>query len=242
MKIVRARDYEEMSGIAAEIIAEEIAKKPDCVLGLATGSSPLQVYEKLAAKYRAGKLDFSRVVTVNLDEYKKMSKEDKNSYYHFMWENLFSKTNIKPANTYLPEGEQEEQKACQDYDRVLERVGRIDLQLLGIGHDGHIGFNEPAAVFSKGTHCVRLTEETAEANSRFFSSREEVPCHAYTMGVGAIMSAKKVLMVASGAGKACILKKAVEGPVTPAVPASILQFHSDFTLVADDAALSALQA
>ncbi len=241
MRIIRAKDYEEMSGLAADIIAEVIKEKPDCVLGLATGSTPLGVYEKLAAKYRAGELSFSRVATVNLDEYKGMGREDENSYFRFMRDNFFSKVDIRPENTHIPDGAEEEEKACRDYDRVLERVGRIDLQLLGIGHDGHIGFNEPAEAFSKTTHCVRLTEETAEANSRFFSGREEVPSYAYTMGVGSILSAKKVLMVAAGADKARILKKAAEGPVTPAVPASILQFHPDFTLVADAAALAELR-
>ncbi len=239
MRIIRAKDYEDMSRKAANVISAVMTRKPDCVLGLATGSSPVGTYENLVRRYEKGDLDFSQVTTVNLDEYKGLDRENPQSYYYFMREHLFSKVNIDPQRTFLPDGtEPDSEKACGGYNEILHRVGRADLQLLGIGHDGHIGFNEPADTFAKETHCVNLTDMTIEANARFFSSREEVPTQAYTMGIQTIMSAATVLMVASGADKAKILREAFSGPVTPQVPASILQFHPDFILVADEAALA----
>lgn len=239
MRIIRTKDYEDMSRKAANLISAVMTMKPDCVLGLATGSSPVGTYRHLIRRYENEDLDFSRVTTVNLDEYKGLDRENPQSYYYFMRENLFSHVNIAPERTFLPDGtEQDSEKACNAYNEILHRAGRADLQLLGIGHDGHIGFNEPSDTFAKETHCVDLTDMTIEANARFFSSREEVPTQAYTMGIRTIMSAKKVLMVASGADKAKILREAFCGPVTPRVPASILQFHPDFVLVADESALS----
>lgn len=243
MRIIRAKDYEEMSRKAANVISSVLTLKPACVLGLATGSSPVGTYRHLVSRFERGDLDFSRAVTVNLDEYRGLDRENSQSYYSFMNSHLFSKVNISRTNTYIPDGtEPDSEKACGEYDRILERAGQIDLQLLGIGHDGHIGFNEPSDRFEMGTHCVRLAEMTIEANARFFSCREEVPTEAYTMGIGTIMSARRVLMVASGADKAGIVKKAFRGSVTPAVPASILQMHRDFILIADEAALSELDA
>ena len=239
MRIIRAKDYEDMSRKAANIISSVMTLKPDCVLGLATGSSPVGTYKHLIRRYENGDLDFSRVISVNLDEYKGLDRENPQSYYYFMRENLFSHVNIRMDNTYIPDGtEADSEKACSAYNEILHNVGSVDLQLLGIGHDGHIGFNEPADTFAKETHCVDLTDMTIEANARFFASRDEVPTQAYTMGIQTIMSARKVLMVASGADKAKIIREAFFGPVTPQVPASILQFHPDFILVADEAALS----
>ena len=239
MRIIRAKDYEDMSRKAANIISSVMTLKPDCVLGLATGSSPVGTYKHLIRRYENGDLDFSRVTSVNLDEYKGLDRENSQSYYYFMRENLFSHVNIRMENTYIPDGtEVDSEKACSAYNEILHNVGSVDLQLLGIGHDGHIGFNEPADTFAKETHCVDLTDMTIEANARFFASRDEVPTQAYTMGIQTIMSARKVLMVASGADKAKIIREAFFGPVTPQVPASILQFHPDFILVADEAALS----
>lgn len=213
--------------------------KPDCVLGLATGSTPIGTYARLVEQYEQGDLDFSGVTTVNLDEYKGLNKENDQSYYYFMHDHLFSKVNIDLKRTFLPDGmEPDAQKACQDYDRVIAAAGGVDIQLLGLGHNGHIGFNEPGEVFKAQTHCVDLTESTIAANKRFFASEEEVPRQAYTMGIKTIMQAKKILMVVSGADKAGIVKEAFFGAITPKVQASVLQLHKDVILVADEAALS----
>ncbi len=239
MRIIKTKDYDDMSRKAANVISAVMTEKPACVLGLATGSSPIGTYKNLIKRYENGDLDFSQVTTVNLDEYKGLDHDNDQSYYYFMRENLFKHVNINMERTNVPNGmEPDSEKACQAYNEIIHSVGQIDMQLLGIGHDGHIGFNEPADHFPKETHCVDLTETTINANARFFASREDVPTQAYTMGIQTIMSAKKVLMVASGADKADIIAQAFFGPVTPQVPASILQFHPDFILVADEAALS----
>jgi len=239
MKIIRAKDYNDMSRKAANIISAQVIMKPNCVLGLATGGTPVGTYKQLVDWYNKGDLDFSQVTSVNLDEYRGLPREHEQSYWHFMHENLFDLVNIQPGRINLPDGTNLDAEAeCARYDYVIQRVGGIDLQLLGIGHAGHIGFNEPGAAFELGTHCVDLTDETIDANTRFFSSRDEVPRQAYTMGIKTIMQARKVLMVANGKGKAEILKKAFFGPVTPEVPASILQMHPDFILVGDEEALS----
>ena len=241
MRIVRTKNYEDMSVKAADLIASVILLKPNCVLGLATGSSPIGTYQNLVKKYQDGNLDFNTVRSVNLDEYKGLPRTNPQSYYYFMHDNLFSKVNINLENTNLPNGmEPDAKKACEEYDTVIKSMGGVDLQLLGLGHDGHIGFNEPNTEFDKTTHCVDLTEMTIEANKRFFNSIDEVPRQAYTMGIQTIMEAKTVLMVVSGKDKAKILKEAFFGPVTPSVPASILQFHPNFILVADEDALSEL--
>ena len=239
MQIYRAKDYEDMSKKAANIIASQIVLKPDCVLGLATGSTPIGAYKNLVEKYEQGDLDFSQVTTVNLDEYKGLPRENDQSYYYFMHDNLFDHVNVKPENTHLPDGTKEDSdEECARYEELIRTLGGQDLQLLGLGHNGHIGFNEPDAIFEKATHCVDLQESTIEANKRFFASADDVPRQAYTMGIGTIMQAKKILVVVSGEDKADTVAKAFFGPVTPEVPASILQFHKDVILVADEAALS----
>lgn len=241
MRIYCGETYKEMSRIAANIISAQIIMKPDCVLGLATGSTPIGTYEQLVEWYQKGDLDFSEVTSVNLDEYKGLSGDNDQSYRYFMNTNLFNHVNINKEHTYVPNGlEPDSAKACSEYDEIIRSVGGIDLQLLGLGNNGHIGFNEPAEEFVKTTQCVDLTESTIEANKRFFEKVEDVPRQAYTMGIGTIMSAKKVLVVVSGEGKADIVAEAFTGPVTPHVPASILQMHPDVTLVGDRAALSKL--
>ena len=243
MRIYKAKDYEEMSRKAAGIVSAQIIMKPDCVLGLATGSTPVGLYKQLIEWYRNGDLDFSGVRTVNLDEYKGISRENDQSYYYFMHQNLFDHVNIPAGNTHLPDGmELDSEKECRRYEELIQSMGSVDLQLLGIGHNGHIGFNEPADAFDKLVHCVNLTQSTIEANKRFFASAEEVPRQAYTMGIQTIMRSKKILIIANGEGKADIVRDAFFGPITPMVPASVVQLHNDVTLVADEAALSKIPA
>lgn len=239
MKIIKANDYFDMSRKAANIISAQIIMKPNCVLGLATGSSAIGTYDQLVEWYKKGDLDFSEVTTINLDEYKGISRENDQSYYYFMNDKLFRKVNIDSKKTYLPDGmELDSEKACEDYNKIIENCGGVDLQLLGLGHNGHIGFNEPGAEFEAKTHCVDLTESTIQANQRFFERIEEVPRQAYTVGIKTIMQAEKIVVVVSGEEKAAILKEAFFGPITPQIPASILQLHNHVTLVADKAALS----
>lgn len=239
MQIYQTKSYEELSKKAANIIASQVILNPQSVLGLATGSTPIGTYKELITKYENGDLDFSKVTSVNLDEYKGLSGEHDQSYRYFMNTNLFHHVNIREDYTYVPNGlEEDGEKECVRYNNVIESVGGIDLQLLGIGGNGHIGFNEPDSVFVKGTHMVTLTEETRQANARFFSSIDEVPTHAYTMGIQNIMSAKKILLLANGEGKAQALYNSFFGPITPEVPASILQLHNDVIIIADEAALS----
>lgn len=242
MKFYCGEDYKAMSRIAANIISAQIIMKPDCVLGLATGSSPEGTYAQLVEWYKKGDLDFSQVTSVNLDEYRGLSGDNDQSYRYFMNTHLFDHVNIDKSRTFVPNGlESDSEKACREYDAVVEATGGVDLQLLGIGHNGHIGFNEPAKEFCKNTQCVDLTESTIEANKRFFEKEEDVPRQAYTMGIGTIMRAKKILLVASGEGKADIIAKAFTGPITPEVPASILQLHNDVTVVCDKAAMSKIK-
>ena len=241
MKIYKADDYRGMSRIAANIISAQIILKPDCVLGLATGSTPIGTYEELVERYNKGDLDFSAVTTVNLDEYKGLTKDNDQSYYYFMHHHLFDHVNIPAENINLPDGtEPDSEKECARYEGLIRSLGGADLQLLGLGHNGHIGFNEPADAFDNETHCVDLQESTIEANKRFFASADDVPRQAYTMGIGTIMRAKKILLVASGKDKAGIVKRAFTGPVCPQVPASILQLHPDVTVVVDAEAGSLL--
>ena len=239
MKIYVADDYKGMSRKAASIIASQVTLKADSVLGLATGSTPIGMYEQLVEWYKAGDLDFSAVKTVNLDEYVGLAPEHDQSYRYFMNDNLFNHVNIDKTNTHVPNGLAADPAAeCQRYDRVVEEMGGVDIQVLGMGHNGHIGFNEPADHFPLGTNLVDLQESTINANARFFASKDEVPKQAMTMGIHTIMKAKKILVVVNGEGKADIVKKAFTGPVTPQVPASILQLHPDVVLVGDKAALS----
>ena len=241
MIIYKVKDYEEMSRKAANIIGAQVIAKPNCVLGLATGSSPVGAYQNLAAACARGDLDFSNVTTINLDEYKGLAPDNDQSYRYFMNTNLFDHINIDKNNTNVPDGlEADSDVACAKYNEIIANCGGIDLQLLGLGPNGHIGFNEPDSVFIAGTHCVDLTESTIEANKRFFESADDVPRQAYTMGIQNIMSAKKILVVVSGANKAESLAKAINGPIDPQVPASILQLHNDVTFVIDEAAASML--
>ena len=199
MRIVRAKDYEDMSRKAGNIMAAQVVAKPDCVLGLATGSTPIGAYKRLVEGYEAGDLDFSQVKTYNLDEYRGLPGTHDQSYRYFMNVNLFDHVNIDKANTHVPDGLAEDyEAACAEYDAAVAAAGGQDLQLLGIGNNGHIGFNEPGDAFVKGTHCVDLTESTIQANSRLFDSIDDVPRQAYTMGIGTIMAAKMVLVMANG--------------------------------------------
>ena len=238
MKIYKAKDYKDMSRKAANIISAQVIMKPNCVLGLATGSTPIGTYDQLVEWYNKGDLDFSEVTTVNLDEYKGLPRTNDQSYYYFMHQHLFDRVNIDPERTNVPNGmEPDAEKECGRYEALIRSLGGVDLQLLGLGHNGHIGFNEPGEAFEKETHCVDLTESTIEANKRFFASADDVPKQAYTMGIKTIMQAKKILIVVNGENKADIVERAFFGPVTPEVPASILQLHNDVTLVGDEAAL-----
>lgn len=243
IKIVYCKDEQEVGVKAAGVMAEVIKEKPDAVIGLATGSSPLTMYAELVNKYKAGEISFKEVTSVNLDEYEGLSKEHGQSYSYFMHKNLFNHIDIKEENVNLPNGLAKDAKAeCERYDGVIEKAGGVDIQLLGIGNNGHIGFNEPADYFPKGTSLIELTDSTIDANSRFFASRDEVPTKAFSMGIGTIMSARKIVMVVIGKGKAEILEDALFGKVTPKNPASILQFYKGEVVVCADAeALSVIK-
>ena len=232
MKFFTVDSYEKMSRQAANIIAAQVISKPNSVLGLATGSTPIGTYARLGELCAQGDVDFSEVTTVNLDEYVGLPVENEQSYRYFMNKNLFSLINIDLAHTFVPNGcAPDIEKEVSEYDLRIERLGGIDLQLLSIGIDGHIGFNEPNDVFVKETHEVVLDPSTITANARFFEKEEDVPKKAVTMGMQAIMQAKKILMVVNGKKKEEILKKAFFGPITPQVPASILQLHPDVTVI-----------
>ena len=235
MRIIKCNNYEELSQKAADFVAAQIILKPNCVLGLPTGSTPIGMYERLTSMG----LDFSEVTTFNLDEYYPIQRTNEQSYYYFMNKHLYSKVNLCQDNIFIPNGSAANaEQECLNYEKAIKEHGGLDMQVLGIGQNGHIGFNEPGGAFELGTHCVDLTESTIEANARFFDCREEVPRQAYTMGIRTIMQARKVLMIASGEKKKKIIKEAFFGAVTPAVPASILQMHPDFTLIGDAGALA----
>ena len=241
MKIYSAQDYQSMSRKAANILSAHVILKPDSVLGLATGSTPIGMYKQLIEWYNKGDIDFSQVHTVNLDEYLGLAPTHDQSYRYFMQANLFDHVNVPPENTNVPNGLAPDPEAeCARYNQVIAGLGGIDVQVLGMGHTGHIGFNEPEEAFELETHVVDLTDNTIDANARFFASRDEVPRQAITMGIKSIMQARHILVVVSGTDKAEIVKKAFFGPVTPKVPASILQMHPHVSLVADEAALSLL--
>ena len=241
MKFIVTEDYEAMSRTAARVISGYVSSHPDCVLGLATGSTPIGLYRCLVEDYEAGALSFKDVTSFNLDEYRGLDPQHDQSYRYFMNKNLFSRVNIDIKNTYVPDGTNPDTEACcEAYNTLLKNIGAADLQLLGIGPNGHIGFNEPDDHFQAGTHCVDLTEATIQANKRFFASEEDVPRKAISMGTGNIMSAKTILLVANGKNKAKALAAAIKGPVTPQCPASILQFHPNAIIVADEDALSEL--
>lgn len=239
MKIICTENYDRMSRYAANIISAQVIIKPDCVLGLATGSTPLGVYKQLVRWYEKGDIDFSKVNTVNLDEYYGISEENSQSYAYFMRQNLFNHINIDLNHTNIPNGMAENpEEECQRYNKVINDLGGIDLQLLGVGHNGHIGFNEPGEAFEKETHFVMLSQRTVDANARFFDNIDDVPKRAITMGIKSIMNARKILFIASGEDKADIIYQVVTGRIEPSVPATILQLHNDVTIVADKGALS----
>ena len=232
MKLIETATYEKLSRSAANLISAQAILKPDSVLGLATGSSPLGTYRQLIDWYKKGDVDFDKVISINLDEYVGLSAKDEQSYRRFMNENFFDHINIRQENTFVPDGcAKNLDAACKAYDAHIEAVGGIDLQLLGIGLDGHIGFNEPDDVFVKNTHVVTLDPSTIKANARFFENEEQVPRRAITMGMVSIMQAKKIVLIANGAAKRDILEKAFFGPITPRIPASILQLHPDITVI-----------
>ena len=241
MRIYQEADYAAMSRRCANLISAEVIRKPDCVLGLGPGATPVGIYHQLAEWNRKGDLSFWDVITVNLDEYRGLAPTHTQSYRDFMQKNLFDHIDIRQENTYVPNGmAQDPEEECSRYDSMLRALGGTDLQLLGLGRNGHIGFNEPGPAFIKETHVVELSQSTIEANKRFFASVDDVPKQAYTMGIGTIMKARKILLVVSGADKAQILHDVLCGPVTPEVPASILQLHSDVIVVADEAAMAKL--
>ena len=241
MRIYQAEDYQALSRRAANIISAQVIYKPDCVLGLATGGTPVGIYKQLVEWYKKGDLSFAETRSVNLDEYLGLSPHHEQSYCYYMQNNLFSHIDIKQENTHVPNGlAKDPQAECAAYDKLIQDMGGIDLQLLGMGHNGHIAFNEPGDDFGLETHVVTLSESTIEANKRFFESRDEVPRQALSMGIKNIMHARRILMVVSGEEKADIVCKAFTGPVTREVPASILQLHPDVTLVGDKAALRKL--
>lgn len=243
MKIYKTENYEEMSRLAADMIAACILLKPNAVLGLATGSTPVGTYRELTECYRSGRLSFQEIRSVNLDEYCGLTPEHAQSYRRFMQENLFDHVDIRRENTYVPCGTAENpEEECRRYSRLIRELGGTDMQLLGMGHNGHIGFNEPGDCFVPDTHRVMLSAETIDANARFFASREEVPTSALTMGIGDIMAARHILILISGVDKAETAQKAFAGPVTPEVPASVLQLHPNVTLIGDKAALELLEA
>ena len=235
MKLFVCKDYDAMSKKAADIVASVITLKPDCVLGLATGSTPVGMYTRLAEMNREGKLDFSEVKTYNLDEYYPIKPTDDQSYRYFMNKNLFNHINIHMSNTHVLNGEAEDADAeCAAYDEAIEEAGGIDIQVLGIGNNGHIGFNEPAAELTAATHKQELTENTIEANSRFFASANDVPKHALTMGMAPIMKAKRIIILINGKNKHAALTEMLSGKITTSNPATMLALHSDVTVVCDE--------
>ena len=230
MKFIVCENYDEMSARAADIFIKEITENPRCVLGLATGSTPIGMYEKLAA----ANLDFSRVTTVNLDEYYPILPENENSYRYFMNKNLFDKVNIDKNNTHVPSGTAKDaEEECLNYDKIIEKLGGIDLQMLGIGQNGHIGFNEPSDALVSGTHLTDLTESTIEANSRFFENESDVPRHALTMGMASIFSARKIVLLASGKNKHAAISALLNNDITTRIPATLLKMHPDVTVICD---------
>ena len=239
MKLIVCKSYEEMSDAAARIVADVMKAKPACVLGLATGSTPVGMYKKLIEMNQSGEIDFSAVTTVNLDEYYPISPENDQSYRYFMNENLFDHVNVDKARTFVPDGTAADPvAACKAYEEIVASVGPADVQVLGIGQNGHIGFNEPAAALEVCTHVTDLTESTIKANARFFASEADVPTRALTMGIGTILGASKIIILANGAAKHAAVAKMLEGKLDTSCPASLLNLHADVTVICDEAALN----
>ncbi len=242
MEVVIKSDYEEMSRAAAHVVADVLNTKPDAVIGLATGSTPLGVYKELVRMHQEEGIDFSQVTTFNLDEYVGLSINDPQSYHHFMHENFFKHVNIPIQNIYIPSGTTRNYQAfCQWYEHRIEECGGIDVQILGIGSDGHIAFNEPTSSLSSRTRLKTLEKQTIDDNARFFENRDEVPIYAITMGVGTILEAKQIVLLASGKNKAAVVAASVEGPVTSMVTASALQMHPSTLFFVDEEAGSELK-
>ncbi len=242
MKVQIVKNYEEMSKAAADMFAQVIASKKNCVLGLATGSTPIGMYDKLVEYYKEGKIDFSAVTSVNLDEYYPISPDNDQSYRYFMNTNLFDRVNINKDKTFVPDGQSNDpEKSCEEYEKRIEELGGIDIQVLGIGRNGHIGFNEPDEGLFQFTHVTDLTEDTIEANARFFNSADEVPKKALTMGIQSIFRARKIIILANGEGKADAIQKTVDGRISTQCPASLLCLHPDVTVICDEAAASKLK-
>ena len=238
MELIVCENYEEMSARAAEIVANVMKNNPTCVLGLATGSTPVGMYRELIKKNQAGEIDFSGVTTVNLDEYYPIAPDNDQSYRYFMNVNLFDHVNIDKSKTHVPNGMAEDpHEACRDYEKLVTSVGPADIQVLGIGQNGHIGFNEPADALTVSTHVTDLTESTIKANARFFASEADVPTKALTMGIGTILSAKKIIILANGKAKARAVSRLLEGKLDTSCPASMLNLHPDVTLICDVDAL-----
>ena len=243
MRVIIVKNYDSMSKLAAKFVKEELLKKPDLVLGLATGSTPLGLYKELIRMHKEEGLDFSKVTTFNLDEYIGLPKNHPESYHTFMWENLFKHININPSNIYIPDGTVEDIKAhCIWYEEKIAEKGGIDLQILGIGRDGHIGFNEPGSSLASRTRIKTLARETREDNARFFGGDiNKVPKYAITMGIGTIIESRKLILLASGVNKRDAIKKTVEGPITAMVPASMIQIHPRAIVIIDQEAASLLE-
>jgi glucosamine-6-phosphate deaminase len=239
MKIIVTENYEEMSRVAAELFAQTLKEKPEAVLGLATGDTPIGMYQGLIAMYEKGELDFSRATSVNLDEYYPITPDNDQSYRYFMNHQLFDHVNIDKARTYVPDGTTKDPEAfCREYEAKIDALGGVDVQVLGIGRNGHIGFNEPDDELIPITHLTKLTDSTIEANARFFASEADVPKHALTMGVQSVFKARRVLLMASGANKAEAVRAMLQGNLTTRLPASLLQLHPDVTLICDKDAYS----
>lgn len=239
MKVIVVKDYNEMSEKGAQIMKDVIKNNPECVLGLATGDTPIGMYNLLAEGYEKGELDFSKVRSVNLDEYYPLSPDNDQSYRYFMNKNLFDRINIDKANTNVPDGMAKDvEKSCAEYEAKIDAMGGIDIQVLGIGRNGHIGFNEPDSELVPTTHLTALTDSTIEANSRFFASENDVPKHAITMGIESVFKARKIIVVASGASKAEAIRATVYGNLSTNCPASLLRLHPDVTIICDEAAYS----
>ena len=242
MRLIVTKNYEEMSKVAAKEMAEDIKRNPEIVLGLATGGTPVGMYKELIRMYNEGELDFSKVTSINLDEYVGLSGDHDQSYRYFMNTNLFDHINIDKNNTFVPNGLAENvEEECMAYDSRIQDMGGIDLQLLGLGANGHIGFNEPGEALSVGTHLTDLKESTIEANARFFDSIDDVARKAITMGLGGIMKAKKIMVIASGEGKAEVVKAMMSGKITTEIPATMLQMHRDVVLIVDEDAAKLLK-
>jgi glucosamine-6-phosphate deaminase len=242
MRVIIVKDYDEMSKEAAKIIAKQIRQKPDSVIGFATGGTPVGTYKELIRMHKEEGLDFSKITTFNLDEYYGLGPDHPQSYYYYMFENLFNHVNVDPKKIHIPDGLAKDVKAfCEEYEEKIKKAGGIDLQILGIGRDGHIAFNEPGSSLASRTRLVALAEETIKDNARFFEKEEDVPRYAISMGVGTILEAKKLLLLANGESKADAVAAFIEGPVTSQITSSALQLHPDVTVIIDEAAASKLK-